>query len=115
MMSRTKAERAKIVLQVMREQQGIPKPLGTWLAVLNSRLSAKYSLRSTKELAHVFKFMSCVLRGTHNNCFIIIKEKKMRSEGRTKIATVFYTFKCSENCIHRREAICSELRKMKNE
>lgn len=97
MRSSTKTERANIIFKIMKEETREAKPLGTWLAIFNKRLSAKYSLRSNKELAHVFKLMPCIMRNNNDNRFEIEKQKKLRSEGPVKIATLFYRLKPIEN------------------
>lgn len=113
MRSSTKADRAIIVLEIMREEEGVTKPLGTWLTVFNERLSSKHSLRSTKELAHVFKFMSCVIRVKSDKCFRIEKQKKLRSDGKSKISNLFYTLRCNEKCPYLNDETCKTIRGQK--
>ena len=58
MKSTTKKKRAHRAYEIMQDHIGVPKTLGNWLTIINEGLTNKISLRSTKELAHMFRYIS---------------------------------------------------------
>ena len=61
MKRKTKARRALVALGIMRKQKNTPRTLVSWLETINKNLNKNHSLRSTKELAYMFRYMHNVL------------------------------------------------------
>lgn len=61
MRSKTRVERAKIAFEILKEHEGISMSLGEWLDLLNKKLKYRYAIRSTKELAFMFRYMSKIM------------------------------------------------------
>ncbi len=57
MKSQTKKKRANLVLEIFKENHNLSMSLSGWLEFLNKILSGHYTLKNTKELAHMFRYM----------------------------------------------------------
>ena len=57
MKSITKRKRAHQAYEIMKAHAGVALPLNNWLTLINEGLTHKISLRSTKELAHMFRYI----------------------------------------------------------
>lgn len=87
MKSITKVERAHIAVKIMTPHRNEPMTLPSWLSLLNSELNAKNSLRSTKELAHMFRYINKVMK------YDIIRERELNSISGYKTCNTYYTLK----------------------
>ncbi len=62
MRQKTKIKRAVIALEILKEYEGESHTLQNWMGIFNKNLSFRYSLRNTKELAFMFRYMIKVLK-----------------------------------------------------
>jgi hypothetical protein len=58
MKTKTKQKRAKLAYDIMKNHMGESLTLKNWLTIINEGLTKKISLRNTKELAHMFRYIS---------------------------------------------------------
>lgn len=67
----TKAKRAVLVLNILKEYYEDPLPLNAWLDLINKKLSSRHSIGNTKELSYVFRYIKRVMRGN------IVKQEEL--------------------------------------
>jgi len=91
MHSKTKAHRAQIALEILNENKGKCLTLGEWLDLLNKKLKSHYSLRSTKECAFMFRYISTIMH------LKLVKVKKtVTMEENVKGINTFYIYEGGE-------------------
>ncbi len=61
MRQKTKIKRAALALEIMTEYEGESHTLQNWLSIINQNLTFRYSIKNTKELAFMFRYMSKVM------------------------------------------------------
>jgi lysyl-tRNA synthetase class I len=94
MKSTTKIQRANLALNVLMKHEGIPRTLGCWLQIFNQHFSSNLSFRSTKELAHMFRYIAL-----NNKLLFFEKRKGVMLFDKVRTRNTLYTFKMEKEII----------------
>lgn len=91
MRTSTKIERANLALEILKQNTNTPKTLGSWLDVFNKKFKSTHTLRNTKELAHMFKYIQSSNKISHFE-----KKKEVKIFEKVKSNNIIYIFKMEE-------------------